>query len=72
LLTSGRQILNSHTVPTPETLARLCYAPQELWMMLQSIVKPVVLVLEADKHARRLSVSCDDDFLGRCQAQESR
>jgi hypothetical protein len=34
-------------------------------MVLQSIVKPVVLVLEADQHARRLPVPCDDDLLGR-------
>ena len=60
---SGRQILESHTVPAPETLARLCYSPQELGMVLQSIVEPVVLAFETDQYARRFPMPCDEDFL---------
>ena len=41
-------------------------------MVLQPIVEPVVLALEADQHASRLPVPGDEDFLGFSQAQESR
>jgi hypothetical protein len=68
----GREILESDTTSSPETLARLCDAPQELRVMLQSIVEPVVLALEADKHASWFPMSRDEDFLGLRQAQESR
>ena len=44
----GRQILNSHAVPTPETLARLCYAPHELWMVLQLIASASRLVIRPE------------------------
>ncbi len=39
---SGRQIFEPHTVTAPQTVARLGYAPQELRMVLQSVVEPVV------------------------------
>ena len=68
----GRQILESHTVPAPEALARLCYSPQELGMVLQSIVEPVVLAFEADQHASRFPMPCDEDFFRLGQAQEPR
>ncbi len=68
----GRQILESDTASTPEPLARLCYASQEIGMVLQSIVEPVVLALEADKHSGRFPVPRDDDFFGLRQAQKSR
>ena len=68
----GRQILEADTASTPETLTRLCYAPQELGMVLQSIVEPVVLALKADKHPGRFSMPRDDDFFGLRQAQKSR
>jgi len=60
----GRQILESDTPPAPETLARLCYAPQKLGMVLHPIIEPVVLALEADEHASWLPMPCDEDFLG--------
>jgi hypothetical protein len=68
----GRQILESNTAPTSEPLPRLCDAPQELGMMLQSIVQPVVLVLESDKHSSRFAMAGDKNLLGLCEAEESR
>jgi len=44
----GREIFKSHTASSPETLTRVCYAPQELGMVLQSIVEPVIFTFEAD------------------------
>ena len=41
-------------------------------MVLQAILEPVVLGLEADQHAGRLSVPGDEDLLGLGQAQEAR
>ncbi len=67
-----RQILESNTATAPETLSRLCDSAQELGMVLQAIVEPVVLAFEADQHPRRLPVSRDEDLLGLGQAQESR
>ena len=55
----------------PETLSRLCDSTQELGMVLQAIVEPVVLAFEADQNPRRLPVSRDEDLLGLGQAQES-
>jgi hypothetical protein len=60
----GRQILEANTAPTSEPFPRLCYAPQELGMMLQSIVEPVVLALESDKHSSRFAMAGDDNLLG--------
>jgi hypothetical protein len=68
---SRRQILESDTATTPESLSRLCYSPQKLGIVLQPIVEPVVLAFEADQHASRLPVPRDEDFLGLSQAQES-
>jgi hypothetical protein len=55
----GRQILEANTAPTSESLSRLCYAPEELRMMLQAIVKPIVLALESDKHPGRFAMTGD-------------
>jgi len=41
-------------------------------MVLQPVVEPVLLTLEADQHARRLPVPRDEDFLGLRQTQKSR
>ena len=41
-------------------------------MMLQSIVEPVVLALESDKHSSRFAMAGDENLLGLCQAEESR
>lgn len=65
------QILQSNTAPRPESLSRFCYSPEKLGMMLQPIVKPVLLGLEADQDAGRLPVPRDEDLLGLGQAQES-
>jgi hypothetical protein len=62
----GRQILESNTAPASEPLPRLCYTPQELGMMLQSIVEPVVLVLESNKHSSRFAMAGDENLLGLC------
>ena len=67
-----RQILESNTATAPQRFSGRRYSPQELGMVLQPIVEPVVLALEADQHASRLPVSGDEDFLGFSQAQESR
>jgi hypothetical protein len=66
----GRQILKSDTSPTSESLPRLGDAPQELGMMLQSIVEPVVLALESDKHSGWLAMPGDENFLGLREAEE--
>jgi hypothetical protein len=63
---SGRQVLESNTAPASEPLPRLCYTPQELGMMLQSIVEPVVLVLESNKHSSRFAMAGDENLLGLC------
>src|SRR5213593_3786055 len=67
-----RQILESNTTTAPQRFSGRRYSPQELRMVLQPIVEPVVLALEADQHASRLPVPGDEDFLGFSQAQESR
>ena len=67
-----RQILEWDTAPTPKTFARLCYSPQKLRMVLQSVIEPVLLVFEADQHAGRLPMPCDQNLLGLGQPQESR
>jgi hypothetical protein len=41
-------------------------------MMLQSVVEPVPLALESDKHPRGLAMTGDENLLGLCQAEESR
>lgn len=60
----GPQILQSDTASTPEPLARLSYAPQELGMVLQSVVEPVVLAFEANQDASRFPMPRDEDFFG--------
>jgi hypothetical protein len=67
-----RQILESDTATAPESFSRLCDSPQELGMVLQPIIEPVVVAFEADQHASWLPVARDEDFLGLGQAQESR
>ena len=67
-----RQILESDTATALEGFSRLRYPPQELGMVFQPIVEPVVLAFEADQHASWLPVPRDEDFLGRGQAQKSR
>ena len=64
----GRQILESDTAPAPEPLARLYYSPQKLGMVLQPIVEPVLLAFEANQHAGRFTMPCDEDFLRLGQA----
>jgi len=59
-----RQVLESDTVPAPERLSRRGYSPQELGMVLQPVVEPVVLAFEADQHASRLPVPSDEDVFG--------
>jgi hypothetical protein len=67
-----RQILEWDAATAPERFSRLCDSPQELGMVLQSIVEPVVLTFEADQHTGRLPVPRDENLLGLGQAQESR
>src|SRR5213593_3926777 len=67
-----RQILESNTTTAPQRFSGRRYSPQELRMVLQPIVEPVVLAFEADQHARRLPVSGDENLLGFSQTQESR
>lgn len=64
MLTLGRQILESDTAPAPQTVARVGDVAQELGMVLQSIVEPVVFGFEADQHASRFPMPCDQNVLG--------
>jgi hypothetical protein len=67
-----RQILESNTTTAPQRFSGRRDSPQELGMVLQPIVEPVVLALEADQHASRLPVSGDENLLGFSQTQKSR
>jgi hypothetical protein len=58
------QILKPNTTTTPKPLAGLCHTPQELGMVLQSIVQPIVLALEPNQHACWFPVPGDQDLLG--------
>src|SRR5712691_7406676 len=66
-----RQILEANTATAPESVSRLGHSLQELGMVLQPIIEPIVFALEADQHTSRLPVPGDDDLLGLSQAQES-
>lgn len=61
---SRRQILESNTATVSESFSSFCYPPQELGIVLQPIVEPVVLAFKADQHACGFPVSCDEEFLG--------
>ena len=65
------QILQSNTAASLEGVARLGYSPEKLRVMLQAIVEPVLLALEADQHAGWLPVPRDEDLLRLGQAEES-
>ena len=41
-------------------------------MMLDAVLEPVVLALEADQHTSRLTVARDENLLGLRQAQKAR
>jgi len=67
----GRQIFEGDAATAPQSFSRSGNATQELRMVFQSIVEPVVLALEADQHSSRLAMSRDEDFLGLRQTQKS-
>ena len=52
-----------------ECLARRGYATQELRMMLQPVIEPVVFGTETDQDSGRTTVPSDDDFLVGRQAK---
>src|SRR5437868_2030646 len=66
------QVLQPHASPGPETRARSFDASQEPRIVLQPIVEPVVLGLEADQHARRPAVARNDDLAVLRLAEELR
>ena len=69
---SRREVLQSDTAPSLQRLSCLGYASEKLRIVLQTIVEPIVLGLEANQHTGRLSVPRDQDLLGLGQAQKSR
>ena len=52
-----------------EGSARLTDTAQKGRMVLQAVLEPIILVLEADQYAGGFAVACDDDFAVCCQAE---
>src|SRR5882672_10935191 len=65
----GRQIFEGDAATAPQSFSRSGNATQELRMVFQSIVEPVVLALEPDQHASRFAVPRNEDFFGLGQAE---
>lgn len=64
-----RQLFQGHTVSRAESSAGLTDAAQKGWVVLESVLKPIILVLKADENACGFPVAGDDDLASRRQAE---
>lgn len=67
-----RDVLQTRSETSPDRCACLPNPAQKLGMILQPVLEPVILSLEADQHARRPPVASDQDLLLRCELQVPR
>ncbi len=58
-------------MPRTQSLPCLAHPSEKRRMMLEAILEPVVLVLEADQNARGFPVPCDDDLALGSKAQKA-
>jgi hypothetical protein len=68
---SDVMVFDSDTTTRLNARAGAGDAIQESWVVLQSLVEPVVLAGEANENACRASVTSDDNLLGRRLAQKT-
>jgi len=59
---STRKILEPHATTVAKGYARLTHAPEKLRMILNPVLKPVIVRLEPNEHARRLTVARDNNL----------
>ena len=56
-------VLEPRPAPRAKTFARLIYAPQESWIVLEPILEPIVFRSKTDEYSSRLAMTSDNDFL---------
>lgn len=67
-----RQLFQSDPAPFLESVSSRRNTAQELGMVLETIVEPVLLALEPDKNTGWLAMPRDEDLFGLGQAEEPR
>ena len=69
---SSVQILDSDTAAGLNARAGAGDSGEKPWIMLEPVIEPVVLTGKANEDARRTTVTCDNNLLGCCLAEEAR
>ena len=64
-----RNVLESRARAGPKGLPGLLDAPEELGMVLEPVLEPVLLRLKPDQDPGRPAMPCDQDLLTRSQSQ---